>query len=143
MKITVEFNSVEEILTFASAFGKTGFVPQYESVQAPAVEIPKENKQPIETKVEDTAKEDKKIETRVEEPPIENDVKTNEEVKEDPKDEEPKVTKEMIRERLGAIMKAGKQKEVKELVAKYGAERVPDLKEEDYVAVYKEAEVLL
>lgn len=60
-----------------------------------------------------------------------------------PEEEAPKVTKEMIRERLGSIMKAGKQKEVKALVAKYGASKVPDIKEEDYPAIYKEAEGLL
>jgi hypothetical protein len=49
----------------------------------------------------------------------------------------------MVREKLGAAMKAGKQAEVKALVKKYGATKVPDLKEEYYKAVYEEAEALL
>jgi len=53
------------------------------------------------------------------------------------------ITKEMVRERLGLIMKAGKQAEVKALVAKHGAGKLPDLKEDEYAAVYKEAEELI
>ena len=41
------------------------------------------------------------------------------------------------------LIKAGKSKEAKELTAKYGASKIPEIKEEDYVAVYKEAEELL
>lgn len=56
---------------------------------------------------------------------------------------EPKITKEMIRAIFTKIIKVGKAAEAKALTAKYGAKKVPDLKEEDYAAVYKEANALL
>lgn len=56
---------------------------------------------------------------------------------------EPKITKEMVRAVFTSVIKAGKAAEAKALTAKYGAKKVPDLKEEDYAAVYKEANILL
>lgn len=144
MKITAEFNSVEEVLSFASTFGKTGFIPSQGSVQAPkeagkAIENKSVKKQEDKTpkvKAEIVSEEPPKSETIV-------DANSTSVGQDKPEEEEPKVTKEMVRERLGAIMKAGKQKDVKDLVAKYGASKVPDLKEEDYREIYKEAEALL
>ncbi|MFL0245499.1 hypothetical protein [Candidatus Clostridium stratigraminis] len=138
MKITAEFNSVEEILHFTKAFGETGFIPQQGgNVQSPIKAVVKEKL------VDDTPKvnAEKVSEEAPKSGPI-VDVESTPVQQEDNK-EDPKVTKEMVRERLGAAMKAGKQKEVKALVAKYGASKVPDIKEEDYAAVYNEAEALL
>ena len=132
MKITAEFNSVEEVLNFASTFGKTSFKPE----QGASLAV----KTPIlravgEVKLKNVVEEDSKI-TETTQP-------NTEEPQEDKPEEEPKITKEMVRERLGIVMKLGKQNEVKQLVAKYGASKVPELKKEDYAAIYKEAEGLL
>ncbi|MBZ9633042.1 hypothetical protein [Clostridium sp. FP1] len=128
MKITAEFNSNEELLSFIGAFGTKSFIPSQgvaniTNVVTPVVETKKV------VKNEDVKKEDKPV-TEIKAPKEENK-------------EETKVTKEMVRERLGAIMKAGKQAEVKALVALHGASKLPDLKEEEYAAVYEEAEALL
>ena len=133
MKITAEFNSNEELLSFIGAFGAKNFIPSQGvastvSVVTPVVE--KEGKPAAPIKPVEEIKEiapSKEAETP----------------KEDATKEETKVTKEMVRERLGAIMKAGKQAEAKELVKKHGATGIPTLKEEEYAAVYEEAEVLL
>ena len=147
MKITAEFNSNEELLSFIGAFGAKSFIPSQGvantvSVITPVVEFKKvvktEDKPVKETKVDAPKEEIKETVAPMEEAPTKEETKP-----EEPSKEEIKVTKEMIRERLGAIMKAGKQKEVKELVAKHGAGKLPDLKEEDYAAVYQEAEGLL
>ncbi|EPY2286937.1 hypothetical protein ACXAT6_004229, partial [Clostridium sporogenes] len=68
-----------------------------------------------------------------------------EEVEEDKPVEEPKteITKEMVRAVFTKLIQAGKQKEAKEITAKYGASKLPELKEEHYAAVIKEVEALL
>lgn len=67
--------------------------------------------------------------------------------KEEAKAEEPtqvkKLTKEDIRAIFSKLIQAGKQKEAKELTNRYGAKKIPEIKEEDYEAIYKEAEELL
>jgi len=49
----------------------------------------------------------------------------------------------MVRAVFSKLIKAGKQQEAKDLTAKYGASKIPEIKEEDYVAILKEAEELL
>ena len=150
MKITAEFNSTEELVSFIGAFGAKNLVPSQGvantvSVVTPVAEIKKVVKSEV------VKKEDKPVAPVKEDKPVEeiipdNSAELKEEIERDQKEsekEEVNVTKEMVRERLGAIMKAGKQKEVKALVALHGAGKLPDLKEEEYAAVYEEAEKLL
>jgi len=47
-----------------------------------------------------------------------------------------------LRSRLSEISRSGHTQEVKELIAKYGAEKLSDLAESDYAAVLAEAEGL-
>ena len=152
MKIVAEFNSVVELRSFIGAFGTTNFIASQIGQgitnidKVPAVEV--NTKKLIENLKEIIpASEIKPIEApkeKIKEAILAKEAEIANEIEQDQKkDEETKVTKEMIRERLGLIMKAGKQKEVKELVAKHGANKLPDLKEEEYAAVYKEAEELL
>ena len=156
MKITAEFNSNEELLGFIRAFGASSYLPMQTAIGISPIQGTKILKAAIVDKQEEI----KKVVTKA----LEGVSKVaNEELKEvitpkeveTPKDkveetpkaedkkEEAKITKEMIRERLGAIMKAGKQKEAKDLLAKHGASKLPDLEEKEYAAVYKEAEVLI
>ncbi|MBV4427126.1 hypothetical protein [Clostridium tyrobutyricum] len=138
MKITAEFNSNEELLSFISTFGTKSLLPEVgvqelkEVTQKPTVKK--------ETKVESTKN------TKIEDKP-ENITKPAEAPKADkksePKDEKQKITKEMVRAVFTKLIKAGKQKEAKDLTKKYGANRLPDIKEEDFEAVYKEAEELI
>ncbi len=119
MKITVEFNSNEELISFINTFGAktlTGVAPiEKKEVK---VNLPKEVK-------------------KVDSP--------KEEVKESKKEEDPKVevTMEMVRAVFTKLIKAGKQKEAKEITTKFGASKLPELKEGDYAAVIKEAEVIM
>lgn len=59
-----------------------------------------------------------------------------------PKNEESTVTFVQLRSRLSEISRSGHTQEVKELIAKYGAEKLSDLAESDYAAVLAEAEGL-
>lgn len=59
-----------------------------------------------------------------------------------PKQEEATVTFVQLRSRLSEISRAGHTQEIKELIAKYGAEKLSDLAESDYAAVLAEAEGL-
>ncbi|AKA68506.1 hypothetical protein [Clostridium scatologenes] len=154
MKITAEFNSNEELLNFISTFGTkaivtgqvvdqvakktvTNYKPEVKKdtkKETSKVEVAKENKK------EDVKKEDKEEVTK-------SDVKTEEsteskDTKEDKK-EDTEITKEMVRAIFTKLIKAGKQKEAKEITEKYGAKRLPDLAEEHYAAAYKEVEALL
>lgn len=137
MKIIAEFNSVEELSSFINTFGNKPLG----TIVANKIEVVGAAASTESNKV--VKNEDKPKDIIKEIVPVKEEDLPKDDKKEESKDEEPKVTKEMIRERLGVIMKKGKQKEVKELVAKYGASKVPDIKEEDYAAIYQEAEGLI
>lgn len=60
-----------------------------------------------------------------------------------PKQEEATVTFVQLRSRLSEISRAGHTQEVKELIAKYNADKLSDIAEADYAAVLAEAEGLV
>jgi preprotein translocase subunit SecD len=144
MKIVAEFNSMEEIISFVKTFGvKTSSPVQDVSSSKVTItdnsitaEVIKDGQLNVEDKeiVSQESSTDEEIETAS--TSVEQEAE-KEEV------EEPKVSKEMVREILTKLIKAGKAQEAKNLTSKYGASRLPDLKEEYYAAVYKEAEALL
>ena len=67
---------------------------------------------------------------------------TEEELQEIAPKDEP-VTFVQLRGRLSEISRSGHTAEVKELIAKYGAEKLSDIAESDYAAVLAEAEGLV
>lgn len=163
MRISVEFDNVEEMKEFAKSIKGECSCSSEKVINIPApvvttAETPKE--EPKETKKKTTKKadktEDKKEQLKEEAPKVEaevtgvdegvnnepiQDVETKEEDKKE--DEGPKVTKEMVREICSRAIKAGKPGEVKKIVADHGASKIPELKEEEFAAVYKEVEALL
>jgi hypothetical protein len=132
MKITAEFNSNEELLSFANTFSTKSLLPEV-GVQE-LKEVTQKSTVKKEAKVNSTKN------TKVEDKPVEP---PKEDKKEEPKEEKSKITKEMVRAVFTKLIKAGKSKEAKDLTKKYGASRLPDIKEEDFEAVYKEAEELI
>ncbi len=58
------------------------------------------------------------------------------------KAEAPKISLEDIREVLTPLTRNGKREKVKELLEKYGAKKLPDVKEEDYSKFLEEARKL-
>lgn len=143
MKITAEFNSNEELLSFISTFG-TRNVTMGQTVVNNVVKEPVVSKKVDtnkEVKKEDLKENTPKEETKVEENTSET--KEDEAPKEDPKNEGNEITKEMVRAIFSKLIKAGKQKEAKAITKKYGADKLPDLAEEHYAAAYKDAEGLL
>ncbi|OCA99408.1 hypothetical protein [Clostridium beijerinckii] len=161
MKMNVEFESREELLSFVGMFGAAKeFIPS--QGQAAPVEDKDKNKtedkheaekikkNKAETKKEEKSKvQDKKEveanveaeETGVDETPT-GQIK-DAEVTEENKEAEAKITKEMVRALCQKAIKAGKSAEVKNIVSNYGAAKIPDLKEECYADVYKDVEELL
>lgn len=134
MKIIAEFNSTNEVLDFINAFG-AGAVTTQVTIDGAKVGA-----------ALGATKEDKKIEVpnkEVEEKEETQKIEQSNEVTEDKKSEEVKVTKEQVREVFSKLVKAGKQKEAKDLTAKYGASKLSEVKEEDYAAILKDAEELL
>ncbi|EPY2291000.1 hypothetical protein [Clostridium sporogenes] len=150
MKITAEFNSNEELLNFINTFGTTTNI--IEKIEPKQVgQAPKEKKEAIkETPKKEVKKDIKKEESKSVDPPKQDTKKeknpaAEQTKKEDKPVEEPKteITKEMVRAIFTKLIQAGKQKEAKEITAKYGASKLPELKEEHYAAVIKEVEELL
>lgn len=60
-----------------------------------------------------------------------------------PKNEESTVTFVQLRSRLSEISRSGHTAEVKDLISKYGADKLSDIAESDYAAVLAEAEGLV
>lgn len=121
MKITAEFNSINEVVDFINTFGtKAG-----NQITIDGAKVGSKIKEKITSPVKEVGKREMKVE------------KEAEGVK------EVKVTKEQVREVFSKLIKAGKQKEAKELTSKYGASKVGEIKEEDYAAILKDAEELL
>lgn len=154
MKITAEFNSNEELLSFIGAFGAKGITTLAAGTNNNSTQVETDStvvKENSTSKAQDTKKVTTKTETAAETAKKEN-TKTNtapndkpkETAKEGSKSEgEVQITKEMIRAKFMELIKAGKSKEAKEITKKYGASKLPELKEENYPAVYKEVEALL
>ncbi|NRT88131.1 hypothetical protein [Clostridium beijerinckii] len=161
MKMNVEFESREELLSFVGMFGAAKELVTSKG-QAVLVEDKDKNKaedkhaaektkkDKAETKKEEKSKvQDKKEvavnveaeETGVDETPT-GQIK-DAEVTEENKEAEAKITKEMVRAICSKAIKAGKSAEVKNIVSKYGASKLPDLKEECYADAYKDVEALL
>ncbi|WP_143314957.1 hypothetical protein [Clostridium sp. HBUAS56017] len=146
MKMNVEFESREDLLNFVGMFGTavTNAEKTDKSIGGKA-EVKKnktENKKDDKQKIKDEKEEAPKVEAElvvVDETPTE----------EPPKDVEAKepevasITKEIIRAICSKAIKAGKSAEVKNVVAKYGASKLPDLKEECYADAYRDVEALL
>lgn len=146
MKIVAEFNSNEELLSFISTFGTKTVSQITKGTGAPKAEAYTEKNVELIKPVQlhSSNKEENKDVSKLENDKVPAETKEAENVKEDaPKDEESKITKEMVRAVFTKLIKAGKSKDAKELTSKYGASKLPELKEDDYAAVYKEAEALL
>lgn len=166
MIANIQFDNIEEMQEFAKLINggcsckeKVINIPSpVTPVAEPTKEEQKETKKKTSKKVDkaEDKKEQPKEEKKEETPKAEAEVTgvdksaNNEPVQdiepkeEDKKEEEgPKVTKEMVREICSKAIKAGKPGEVKKIVADHGASKIPDLKEEEYAAVYKEVEALL
>lgn len=155
MQIILE--SIEELKDICSLIGtKVPFIG--ESGQAkPEVKVDvktaaeKTKKDKTESKKEEQPKaEDKKNETPnvevevtgVDKTPTEKP-KDAEATGENKESETVTITKEMVRAICSKAIKAGKSAEVKNIVSKYGASKLPELKEEHYADAYKDVEALL
>jgi len=144
-------NSIEELKDICSLIGGTKFTPEQGQSVPVKVEKPKEETKAAAEKVKkDKAPvEDKKEEpTKVNEEVIGVDEKPtgltkDAEIKEENSGEEVEITSVMVRAICSKAIKAGKSAEVKNIVSKYGAAKLPDLKEECYADAYKDVEALL
>lgn len=140
MKINVEFSTIEEMKEFGSLFNAK-FVPE------DAESAIKEVSRKFNEKKTEKAKEDKPSDKEVEVVGVDNTsdepVKDADIVEDKVADGGPKITKEMVRDIFSKLLKAGKAAESKALTTKYGAKRIPEIKEEDYPAIYAEAKELI
>lgn len=125
MSITVEFNDFNEMVTFAKQIIGVPAAKQ----EAPAAKHEPENKKPApsETGMMNTPE-------GVEEPipwdpePAKAETKT--------------YTLEEVRAELAKLTRAGKQKEVKELLKSFGASKLTEIDPKDYLALMEKAGAL-
>lgn len=160
MKIIAEFNSVEELLNFTNTFGAKTFVPKVEENQQVEKDV---------VTAEASKKEIKRAETdkyyyhpesdsylklpKGEEIPSDKDFALCDEItkeeyisglkKQQEESKESQITFDMVKDICSKALKAQKSSDVKAIVAKYGAKKISDLKEENYKAVYEEVGGLL
>lgn len=127
MKIVAEFNSNEELINFINTFSTKAIIQGIKEEEITGKGIGLTDSAP------ENSPEGEEFET--EDKPEANADKAPNSIE--------KITKEMVRAAFTKLIKAGKQKEAKELTKKYGASRLPEIKEEDYEAIYKDAGELL
>jgi len=145
-------NSIEELKDICSLIGGTKFIPEQgqsapvktekpkEETKVAAEKVKKDKVTPFEDKKEESTKVNEEV-TGVDETPTGST--KDAEVNEENSGDEVNVTKEMVRAICSKAIKAGKSAEVKNIVSKYGASKLPDLKEECYADAYKDVEALL
>ena len=118
MKITVEFDSLEEMQQFCDGVAVgPALTKKTETVQEE--KAPKKKSRPAK---EDPVQEEP--EQQQEEPAV---------------GDTPEYTLEDVRSRLGALQKAGKRDEVKKLLQSVGAEKLPEVDPKDYAVLMQKA----
>lgn len=118
MGITVEFKDYEEMIAFARVLLAGTGLP----TTAPVREVIKQEIKKPETKEAETVEED----TTVDEEPVEDDAA-------------PTYTLEEVRAKLTALTRAGKQKEVRDILDYFKAKNVTALDPKDYAGVMEKA----
>ena len=131
MKIIAEFNSIEEVKEFSEAFKGTGITTIQIDNETTNALVETKKSEDSEIKKE-TKTKTKKVSKKEEEKAVKEDVKA-----------EKKIDFTEIREVATTLVQAGKQPELSEITAKYGASKLSELKEEDYEAVLKEFKELM
>lgn len=140
MKMNIEFNSNEELLTFIRTFGGaplTTITPQVTSSEVKETKpttIPTKETKPVVDKVVTP------VVPTVEAEIVKVETETTEPVQEPTSDKV--ITKEEVRAVCTKFIKAGKQAEIKTIFAEFGAEKVTELKEEHYAAAIEKMEAL-
>ena len=133
MKIIAEFNSIEEVKEFSKAFKANEIIIPPIQINNDTDNALVETKKSEDSEIKkETKTKTKKVSKKEEEKAVKEDVK-----------EEKKIDFSEIREVAAALVKAGKQPELAEIAAKYGARKLPELKEEDYEAVLNEFKELM
>lgn len=133
MKIVAEFNSIEEVKEFSKAFKANEIIIPPIQINNDTANALVETKKSEDSEIKKEAKtKTKKVSKKEEEKAVKEDVK-----------EEKKIDFTEIREVATTLVQAGKQPELAEITAKYGASKLSELKEEDYEAVLNEFKELM
>lgn len=139
MKITIEIETPVSEKVLSNLAAALGGAPA--TTEAPAAEPVKAPKTPKSTKAkksEATKETAKPVETTPSAAEPESS-KATEATKEE---SEVTYTLEQVRGKLANLSRSGKQAEVKALLGEFGANKLSEVKEEDYAALMKRAEEL-
>ena len=129
MEIVAKFTSVEEMQEFINTFGGVK--------EAGVINIPEPIKPVQEVKKEGIKKETPK--KAKEEPKKKDEPKEETKKEESKKEETPTVKREDVRTAFANLVKAGKQKEAKEIISSFGANKVSEIVEENYAEAVQKA----
>lgn len=133
MKIIAEFNSIEEVKEFSEAFRANEIIIPPIQINNDTGNALVETKKSEDSEIKkETKTKTKKVSKKEEEKAVKEDVK-----------EEKKIDFTEVREVATTLVQAGKQPELAEITAKYGASKLSELKEEDYEAVLNEFKELM
>ena len=133
MKIIAEFNSIEEVKEFSEAFRANEIIIPPIQINNDTTNALVETKKSEDSEIKkETKTKTKKVSKKEEEKAVKEDVK-----------EEKKIDFTEVREVATTLVQAGKQPELAEITAKYGASKLSELKEEDYEAVLNEFKELM
>lgn len=133
MKIVAEFNSIEEVKEFSKAFKANEIIIPPIQINNDTANALVETKKSEDSEIKkETKTKTKKVSKKEEEKAVKEDVK-----------EEKKIDFTEVREVATTLVQAGKQPELAEITAKYGASKLSELKEEDYEAVLNEFKELM
>lgn len=119
MKLTIEANTIEELMSKVNAIANHFNVDLSESTKTPVTAEVVEVAKTVEAEVEEAPKKEKKKKEKVE---VVEEAKT--------------FTKDDV---IAALQKVSLEK-AREILGKYNAKRISDVKETDYAAVVKECE---
>ena len=140
MKMQLEFNSNEELLSFVNMFGGAQITPVGQAVTPEVTKAPS-NTTKKEKTVQETVKE-KVIEKET--PKVEAEVvKEETEIKEPVQEVEKVITMEDVRAVFTKLIASGKQAEAKKITLEFGANKLAELNKKDYAAAIEKVEALL
>lgn len=144
MRIHIEADNIEELIAFSRNFigATTAPAPFAAPEQVKKNAAKAAVKEEIKPETPSAEPEVVFQEVKAEEPKQETPAEVIKEVFEDKVQEVPEgkdITKEDVRAVFATMLKANLGQDAKLLTGKYNAKKVPDIKPEDYAAIYKEA----
>lgn len=140
MKITIEIETPVSEKVLSNLAAALGGAPA--TTEAPAAEPVKAPKTPKSTKAKKSEATKETAPLPIETTPSAAEPESSKATEATKEESEVTYTLEQVRGKLANLSRSGKQAEVKALLGEFGANKLSEVKEEDYAALMKRAEEL-